>query len=115
MKETEEQLLQKLLKKVNADFDRRIDELTSKGREELKKAIPELFDKKDLVDTITYFSSFKKPELNALTKKEHPLDFIYEQWSNSTDLRFEDAAIAITVIARAEASKQIKNKTEIER
>ena len=115
MKETEEQLLQKLLKKINADFDKRLDELMSKGREAVKQSISELFDKKELVDTITYFSSFKKPELKALTKKEHPLDFIYEQWSNSTDLRFEDAAIAITVIARAEASKQSKNKTEIER
>jgi|GEM_PF-1466031 len=112
---SEQQLMQVLVEKLNTDFNARLDKLISEGRESVKAAIPELFDKKELVDSITSFGLLKERELSVIAAKKHPLDFLYNKWSSSYTLRFEGADIAIMEIANKEVQRLQKNKTNIER
>lgn len=72
--------------KIAKNNDGFLDRLLNGDREMLKSSVKELSVKSDMMLEFEYFPPLDGDNLKAILGKKHPLDYLYKEWNNNTEL-----------------------------
>ena len=115
MRLTEKQMQDKLLEKIQRDYNDYLDSLLDSDREMIGKSVQELSVKTEMLLEFEHFNPLEGDNLKASFKKKHPLSYLYKQWDKQGGALDENIQWAIIEIAEQEAERLALHKSEPER